>query len=217
MSYTMVKRSRKPIGIPDAGISYPLLFEEQEKLITDLIHANKKIASKDRERAERAVELVIANEELLFQTAEKGKRAAELIIANEELEFQTAEKGKRAAELVIANEELEFQTAEKGKRAAELILANVELLFQTEEKGKRAAELVIANQKLTPKIAETLVREKKADLVSFGMLYISDPDLVDRILAGGPFNETNASTIYAKGATGYSDYPFLPKQPTIKS
>jgi len=76
---------------------------------------------------------------------------------------------------------------------------------------------VIANQKLTPKIAETLVREKKADLVSFGMLYISNPDLVDRILAGGPFNETNASTIYAKGATGYSDYPFLPKQPTIKS
>ncbi|HEX4046524.1 MAG TPA: alkene reductase [Elusimicrobiota bacterium] len=70
---------------------------------------------------------------------------------------------------------------------------------------------VIANQKLTPELAEALVREKKADLVSFGTLYISNPDLVERIRAGGPFNETNPSTIYAAGAMGYSDYPFLPR------
>ena len=68
---------------------------------------------------------------------------------------------------------------------------------------------VIANQGLTPKLAETLVQEKTADLVSFGMLYISNPDLVERVRAGAPFNEVNASTIYAQGATGYSDYPFL--------
>lgn len=68
---------------------------------------------------------------------------------------------------------------------------------------------VVANQGLTPELAETLVQEKKADLVSFGMLYISNPDLVERVRAGGPFNKTDPSTIYAKGATGYSDYPFL--------
>ena len=68
---------------------------------------------------------------------------------------------------------------------------------------------VIANQGLTPALAEALIREKTADLVSFGTLYISNPDLVERIRAGAPLNAVNSATIYAKGATGYSDYPFL--------
>ena len=69
--------------------------------------------------------------------------------------------------------------------------------------------LVIANQGLTPKLAETLVKNKTADLVSFGMLYISNPDLVERIRLEAPLNETNSATIYAKGKIGYSDYPAL--------
>jgi 2,4-dienoyl-CoA reductase-like NADH-dependent reductase (Old Yellow Enzyme family) len=68
---------------------------------------------------------------------------------------------------------------------------------------------VIANQGLTPALAETLLRDKKADLAAFGDLYISNPDLVERIRAGGPYNTTNPKTIYAQGATGYSDYTFL--------
>lgn len=81
---------------------------------------------------------------------------------------------------------------------------------------------VVANQQLTPELAEALVRERKADLAAFGTLYISNPDLVERIGAGGPFNDTNPSTIYAEGTTGYTDYPFLPqlhetKQPRDKT
>ena len=68
---------------------------------------------------------------------------------------------------------------------------------------------VIANQGLTPELAETLIREKSADLVSFGTLYIANPDLAERIRAGAPLNAVNSATIYAKGATGYTDYPFL--------
>jgi 2,4-dienoyl-CoA reductase-like NADH-dependent reductase (Old Yellow Enzyme family) len=68
---------------------------------------------------------------------------------------------------------------------------------------------VIANQGLTPELAATLVSEKKADLVAFGMLYIPNPDLVERIRLGGPYNTPDKATIYGGGAAGYSDYPTL--------
>lgn len=68
---------------------------------------------------------------------------------------------------------------------------------------------VIANQGLTQKLAEKLVQDGTADLVSFGMLYIANPDLIERFEKGLPLNEVNASSIYAKGATGYTDYPVL--------
>ena len=74
---------------------------------------------------------------------------------------------------------------------------------------ERFGGTVIANQGLTPELAEALVREKKADLVSFGTLYISNPDLVERIRAGGPFSQPDTATMYAGGAAGYSDYPAL--------
>ena len=67
-----------------------------------------------------------------------------------------------------------------------------------------------------PELAETLVREKKADLVSFGVLYISNPDLVARIRADGPFNQADPSTFHGGGAAGYSDYPALSSAPAAK-
>ena len=105
-----------------------------------------------------------------------------------------------------------------GYVAGELGKRKIAFIFLREAQGEgyltpylkaQFGGTVIANQGLTPKLAEALVDERKADRVSFGMFYISNPDLVERIRAGGPFNETNASTIYAKGTTGYSDYPLL--------
>lgn len=119
-----------------------------DKLVNDLLVANKELTYQNEEKRKRAAELGIANKELIFQDEEKEKRANELGIANIELEFQTEEKEKRAAELGIANIELAFQDEEKGKRAAELGIANIELAFQDEEKEKRAAELGIANKEL---------------------------------------------------------------------
>jgi len=71
----------------------------------------KKLEGKDK----LVAELVIANKELAFQNEEKEKRAAELVIANKELAFQNEEKEKRAAELVIANAYLEKLTTERKK------------------------------------------------------------------------------------------------------
>lgn len=52
-----------------------------------------------------------------------------------------------------------------------------------------------------------------ADMVSFGALYIANPDLVERFAAGGPFNTPDTSTYYGGGAKGYTDYPAMPRLP----
>ena len=122
--------------------------EYTEDYATQLMTANKELASQVIEREKRAAELIIANNELAFQNIEKEKRAAELVIANMELAIQVAEKEKRAAELIIANKELAYQNQEKENRAAELVIANTELAFQNKEKEKRTAELLIANKEL---------------------------------------------------------------------
>ena len=67
----------------------------------------------------------------------------------------------------------------------------------------------IANEGLTQHSAEALIERGEADAAAFGKLYIANPDLVERFSQQGPFNELNNATIYAPGATGYTDYPAL--------
>ena len=67
----------------------------------------------------------------------------------------------------------------------------------------------IANQKLTQSSAERLIEEGRADAVSFGQLFIANPDLPNRFLLNAPLNNPNPETFYTSGAEGYNDYPFL--------
>lgn len=69
--------------------------------------------------------------------------------------------------------------------------------------------VVIANDGLTRDSAEQLLADGEADAVSFGRMYIANPDLVERLRRGAPLNELNGSTIYGAGAEGYTDYPVL--------
>ncbi len=48
-----------------------------------------------------------------------------------------------------------------------------------------------------------------ADLVTFGRLFLANPDLVERFRRGAPLNEPNPDTFYGGGAEGYIDYPAL--------
>ncbi|MBP3080446.1 alkene reductase [Streptomyces sp. CHA1] len=57
--------------------------------------------------------------------------------------------------------------------------------------------------------ALALVEEGTADLVSYGQLFLANPDLPARLRAGGPFNEARRATMYGGGAEGYTDYPAL--------
>ena len=57
------------------------------------------------------------------------------------------------------------------------------------------------------------VESRRADLVSFGRLFIANPDLVERLQANGPFNPMlGADTLYGGGAHGYVDYPKLKRR-----
>ena len=68
----------------------------------------------------------------------------------------------------------------------------------------------IVNEKYDRNLALEAVDYGAADMVSFGTLYISNPDLVRRLKEDLPLNETNWKTVYAEGETGYTDYPFYP-------
>ena len=48
-----------------------------------------------------------------------------------------------------------------------------------------------------------------ADAVAFGRAYISNPDLVQRLIANAPLAKANSSTFYAPGPEGYIDYPAM--------
>jgi N-ethylmaleimide reductase len=48
-----------------------------------------------------------------------------------------------------------------------------------------------------------------ADLVAFGRPFIANPDLVQRLRSGAPWNAVEKATLYGGGARGYTDYPEL--------
>jgi N-ethylmaleimide reductase len=57
--------------------------------------------------------------------------------------------------------------------------------------------------------AEQWLQEGRADLIAFGRKFIANPDLPERLRAGGPFNVDDPTTYYGGGEKGYTDYPSL--------
>ncbi|ANW20803.1 alkene reductase [Streptomyces clavuligerus] len=54
-----------------------------------------------------------------------------------------------------------------------------------------------------------LIEEGLADLLSFGALFLANPDLPARLRGLGPYNTPDLTTFYGGGGTGYTDYPAL--------
>ncbi|HEY5818843.1 MAG TPA: alkene reductase [Mesorhizobium sp.] len=71
--------------------------------------------------------------------------------------------------------------------------------------GGKGAWLV--NNGYTKELAEDAVGTGRADLVAFGKLFISNPDLVERFRSNSALNEPDKATFYGGGAKGYTDYP----------
>jgi len=60
------------------------------------------------------------------------------------------------------------------------------------------------------KMAMVAVESGRADLVSFGRLFMANPDLVERLKLNAPLNSLmGQETFYGGGAHGYTDYPTL--------
>ena len=107
-----------------------------------------------------------------------------------------------------------------GYVASELGRRGIAFIFTREHQGddslgrelKRAfGGVLIANEGFTRQGAEQILAEGGADAVAFGKAFIANPDLVRRFAEGAALNELVPSTIYAKGAKGYTDYPALPE------
>lgn len=54
-----------------------------------------------------------------------------------------------------------------------------------------------------------LIEDGVTDLVSYGSLFLANPDLPERLAAGGPFNAPDPASFYGGDHTGYTDYPTL--------
>lgn len=67
----------------------------------------------------------------------------------------------------------------------------------------------MVNNGYTRDLALQVVTDGQADLVAFGRLFISNPDLVRRLREGAPLNPLRTDKLYGGGAEGYTDYPTL--------
>lgn len=81
------------------------------------------------------------------------------------------------------------------------------------ELKKRFGGVLIANEGFTPETAQRVLAAGEADAVSFGKIFISNPDLPDRLQANAPLNPFHPETFYGYGlqdpTEGYTDYPCL--------
>lgn len=67
---------------------------------------------------------------------------------------------------------------------------------------------LICNNGLTPDTALEKIQEGEADLVSFGRLFIANPDLPLRVKNNWPLAQPDQATFYQGKEKGYTDYPF---------
>jgi len=67
---------------------------------------------------------------------------------------------------------------------------------------------IIAAGGFTVHSAQQSIAEGTADLVAFGRLFISNPDLPERLRVGAPLTDYDRTTFYGGNARGYTDYSF---------
>ncbi|KQT26141.1 alkene reductase [Chryseobacterium sp. Leaf405] len=68
---------------------------------------------------------------------------------------------------------------------------------------------IIINRGFNKDTATKVLQDGDADLVSFGVPFIANPDLVERFKTNAPLSQPEESTFYTPGEKGYTDYPVL--------
>ena len=68
---------------------------------------------------------------------------------------------------------------------------------------------IITNGGYVRETAEKILAENKAQFVSFGSLFIANPDLPQRFELNANLNEVDRQTMYGGDDIGYIDYPVL--------
>jgi N-ethylmaleimide reductase len=118
----------------------------------------------------------------------------------------------------IAEEEVDVTYTTLIERLAPLGLAYLHLVESpdrslTRRLRERWPATLIVNPPTYPAPtgpeALALIEDGTADLVSFGALFLANPDLPARLAAGGPFNTPDPASFYGGDERGYTDYPSL--------
>jgi N-ethylmaleimide reductase len=68
---------------------------------------------------------------------------------------------------------------------------------------------IIVNGGFDKAKGNAVLSKRHADLVSFGVPYLSNPDLLERFRTGAGLNKPDPKTFYGTGPEGYTDYPAL--------
>lgn len=74
--------------------------------------------------------------------------------------------------------------------------------------GKQYNGVRMVNGGFTKETGHEAVDSKKAELVSFGVPYLANPDLEKRFEKDADLNTANQETFYGGNEVGYTDYPF---------
>lgn len=75
--------------------------------------------------------------------------------------------------------------------------------------GRKIRQTVIANGGYDKASAEAEIEKGIAALISFGTLYIANPDLPERFEKNAGLGKPDRTTMFGGGEQGYIDYPFL--------
>lgn len=83
-----------------------------------------------------------------------------------------------------------------------------------ESLGKNTRHLVIANCGYTQETGEAALELGTAKMISYGTLFLANPDLPKRFEMGASLNQPDRATMYGGQDQGYIDYPFWEAQTT---
>jgi N-ethylmaleimide reductase len=75
--------------------------------------------------------------------------------------------------------------------------------------GKLTQHTVIANCGYTQETGEAELEKGIAKLISYGALFLANPDLPKRFEINAELNQPDRATMYGGKDEGYIDYPFL--------
>jgi len=75
--------------------------------------------------------------------------------------------------------------------------------------GRLTHHPIIANDGLDRKTGEALLEAGIASIISYGTLFLANPDLPKRFELNAELNQADRATMYGGTEKGYTDYPFL--------
>jgi N-ethylmaleimide reductase len=93
--------------------------------------------------------------------------------------------------------------------AADLASGTVQIEHVAKTFRSRISVPLIVNGGFDRQKAQAALDAGDADLVSFGVPFVANPDLPRRFEQDAPLNAPDPSTFYGEGPKGYTDYPAL--------